>query len=387
MRKILAISLLVMVSGCNLLGKPALNEPADLKRIEDQRLQIEEVWSRDAGAGSGEYLTGFQLAVDGRRVYTANRDGEITALKLENGDVAWQVDTDLRVISGPSVADGLLVVGTRDGQVVALSTEDGSEKWRADVSSEVLSPPALGEGTVVVRTLDGRLVAFKLADGERRWTAQRSVPTLTLRGTSSPIIAGGVVYAGMDNGQVVAFEVDSGELRWEQLIAAPTGRSELERVVDIDAALLVVEKQIYAVSAGAQLASLSLTSGRVRWKQPIASRSGISFDSDQVFVSDTDGTVWSVERQSGARAWQQKELAYRSLSPPAMYRSYVVVGDYDGYVHWLIPEDGKIIARTHPVGDAIRAAPVAVDDMLLVLSSDGDVVALRASFPSTEDEK
>jgi len=386
-RLILACATLVLFSGCNLFGKPALNEPAELKDIENQRLQIEEVWSRDTGKGAGEFLTGFQLAVDGRRVYSANRDGEITALKLENGDVAWRVDTDLRVISGPTVADDLLVVGTRDGQVVALNTDDGAEKWRAEVTSEVLAPVALGEGKAVARTLDGRLIAFNLEDGSRLWTAERSVPTLTLRGTSGPIIARGVVYAGMDNGQVVAFELDSGELRWEQLIAAPTGRSELERVVDIDAELLLVEDELYAVSAGGQLASLSVNSGRVRWKQPIASRSGISFDSDQVFATDVDGTVWSVERQSGARAWQQKDLAYRSLSAPATYRSYAVVGDYEGYLHWLIPEDGTIAARVHPVGDAIRAAPVVVGDLLLVLASDGEVVALRASFPKTEDEE
>ncbi len=386
MRILLATGLLILVSACS-FGKTVVNEPAELKDLDNQILQIEEVWSRDAGAGAGKFLTGFQLAVDGRNIYTANRDGEITALNLENGDVVWRKDTDLRVISGPAVSDGFLVVGTRDGQVVTLTTEDGSEKWRADLSSEVLSPAGVGEDSAVVRTLDGRLVAFDLATGERRWTAQRSVPTLTLRGTSSPIVANGAVYAGMDNGQVVAFELDSGELRWEQLIAAPTGRSELERVVDIDAALLLVEEQLYAVSAGAQLASLSLTSGRVRWKQPVSSRSGISFDSDQVFVTDVDGAIWSIERLSGARVWQQKDLAYRTLSPPVMYRSYVVVGDYEGYLHWMIPEDGTIIVRDHPVGGAIRAAPLVVGDLLLVLSAKGDVVALRAIFPETKDDE
>lgn len=386
MRIVLAIGLLGLVAACG-GGKTVINEPAELSDIDNQTLQVEEVWSRNAGKGAGKYLTGFQLAVDGRNVYTANRDGEVTALELETGKVVWRKDTDLRVISGPAVAEGLLVVGTRDGQVVTLSAEDGSEKWRAELSSEVLSPAAVGEGSAVVRTLDGRLVAFDLGTGDRRWSTQRSVPNLTLRGTSSPIIDNGTIYAGMDNGQVVALELDSGELRWEQLIAAPTGRSELERVVDIDASLLLVEQQLYAASAGAQLASLSLTSGRVRWKQPVASRSGISFDSDQVFVTDIEGKIWSVERLSGARAWEQEALAYRSLSPPTMYRSYVVVGDFEGYVHWLIPEDGTIFARAHPLGDAIRSAPLVVGDLLLVLSAEGEVVALRASFPKAEEEK
>lgn len=387
-RLLLALLLLWGTSACSILdfSKSAANEPADLKRIKNQTLRIQEVWSEDVGKGSGNLLTGFQLAVDGRRVYVANRDGDIVALNLEDGDEVWRTETDLRVISGPSVADGRLLVGTRDGTVVALDTEKGKEIWRADVSSEVLAAPAVGEGSVVVRTLDGHLIAFDLADGTRRWTAERSVPTLTLRGTSSPVIADGAVYAGMDNGLVVALELDSGELRWEQLIAVPTGRSELERVVDIDASLLLVQGQLYAVSAGKQLASLSLTSGRIRWKQPIASRSGLSFDSDQVFVTDVEGTVWSIDRQTGARVWEQEDLAFRGLSTPAMYRSYVVVGDYEGYLHWLIPEQGTIIARAHPVGDAIRAAPVVVGDLLLVLATDGEVVALTADFPSADDQ-
>lgn len=384
-------SQLAVILGASLLAacggsKTVVNEPTALQPIKHQTLKIEKVWSRSTGSGSGPYLTGFQLAVDGRHVYTADRNGVVTALELKTGDRVWRVKTGLRAVSGPTVDEGVLLIGTRDGQLVALSAKDGKEKWRAKMSSEVLAAPAAGNGRAVARMLDGRLVAFDVATGNRRWTADNGVPTLTLRGASSPAIDGDTVYAGMDNGEVVAYDLDTGEKRWEQLIAAPAGRSELERVVDIDAALLLVQDQLYAVSMGGELASLSRRSGRVRWKQPVTSRTGISFYRDQVFTTDVDGTVWSVDRDSGARQWQQKGLAYRQLSPPVMFGSYVVVGDYDGYLHWLIPEDGTIIARAHPLGAPIRAVPVAVDDMLLVLSTSGNVVALRANAP-TDDEK
>lgn len=384
LRVLLAIGPLLLLAACG-GSKSVVHEPAELQPIKHQTLKIEKVWSRGTGSGSGPYLSGFQLAVDGRRVYTASKDGAVTALNLKDGKQVWRVKTGLRIISGPAVAEGVLLVGTRDGQLVALSAEDGKEKWRAKVSSEVVAAPAAGHGRAVARMLDGRLVAFDLSTGNRRWTAENSVPTLTLRGASSPVIDGDTVYAGLDNGKVVAYDLDNGERQWEQLIAAPSGRSELERVVDIDASLLLVENQLYAVSVGGQLASLSRSSGRVRWKQPVSSRSGISFNRDQVFVTAIDGTVWSIGRNSGARQWQQKALAYRSLSPPVLYRSYVVIGDYNGYLHWLIPEDGTIVARARPLGSAIRAAPVVVGDMVLALSIDGDVVALRADYP--DDDK
>jgi len=283
------------------------------------------------------------------------------------------------------VAEGTVLAGTRDGEVVAIEAEDGSELWRTTVSSEVLSAPAAGNGMAVVRTLDGNVAAFDLASGERRWTVQRSVPTLTLRGASKPVIVGDTVLAGLDSGKLIALDLDNGELRWEQIVAAPSGRSELERIVDIDASLLVVDDEIYAVSAGEQLASLSLNSGRVRWKRSIGSRTGMSFARGDIFFTDMRSHVGAIGRINGADSWRQKALAHRNLTRPVMHRGYVTVADYEGYVHWMIPEDGTLIGRGHPFGAPVRAEPLVVGERLYLLSVEGELAAVEVEFPGIED--
>jgi outer membrane protein assembly factor BamB len=372
---------LALLAGC---AGGELPEPSPLPELDSQGIKVERIWRRDAGKGGASQETGLVAAIDGRRVYTAHSDGGVSAIDLETGERVWRRRTDLKLSAGPAVARNLVIVGARDGLLVAFSSEDGSEIWRRFMSSEVLSAPVVGEDNVLVRTLDGQLAAFGAEDGARRWTVEHSVPTLTSRGTSRPVIAEGTVYAGMDNGKLVAYNVTTGERRWEQIVAAPTGRSELERIVDIDAELLVAENEIYAASAGGKTASLSRASGRLRWQRDIASRTGLTFRDGQVFVSDVDGSVWSIERSSGAALWKQDALAHRRLSAPAVHGGYVLVGDFEGYLHWLAPEDGTVVARAHPVGDAIVGAPIAIGDRVLVLSATGELAVIEVSSKDSE---
>lgn len=376
----------VLITGLLLLAGCADNlpEPSPLPKLDSQRIQVKRIWRRDTGAGGASRETGLVAAVDGRRVYTAHEDGDLTAVDIDTGKRVWRRHTDLKLSAGPAAAGNLIAVGTRNGLLAAFSADDGKEIWRRNVSSEVLSAPAVGEDNVLVRTLDGHLAAFALKDGARRWTVEHSVPTLTSRGTSRPLIADGTVYAGMDNGKLVAYDVTTGERRWEQTVALPAGRSELERIVDVDAELLVAGNEVYASSLGGKTVSLSRVSGRVRWQRDIASRTGLTFRDQQIFVSDLDGHVWAVDRGTGAALWDQDALAYRSLSAPAVHGGYVLVGDFKGYLHWLVPEDGTVVARAHPVGDAIIGAPIVLGDRILVLSATGELAMLEVSFKESE---
>jgi outer membrane protein assembly factor BamB len=364
-----------LLSACG--GGASVTEPTPLTELEAPAYRMNTVWKTDAGEGAGEYVSGFEPAVQGDRLYVGNRDGYVMALDLTSGDKLWRSRTGNRLIAGPTVAGGLLLMGSRDGEIVALSATSGEREWTAELSSEIIAAPAANDELAVARTLDGRLVAIDLATGKRRWTIERNVPTLTMRGTSSPVIEGNTVYAGLDNGQVLALDVSTGEERWSQAIAFPSGRSELERIVDIDADPLLIGNELYAVSAGGQLASLSVTSGRVRWKQPVASESALAYDERNIYTTDRDSDVWAVNRLTGGENWQQDVLKYREVTGPAVFGGDLVVGDYDGYVHWLSADDGSVIARGRPFDEPIRSQPLVVDDMLIVVGAYGEVAALR----------
>ncbi|MES1927307.1 outer membrane protein assembly factor BamB [Salinisphaera sp. T31B1] len=366
-----------LLAGCG--GGAAVSEPTPLTELKAPAYRMETLWRTDGGDGAGEYVSGFKPAVEGNRVYVANRDGYVVALNLSNGKRIWRSRTGDRLIAGPAVAGDKLLLGTRDGQIVALDVASGERAWTTELSSEVISAPASSADLAVARTLDGRLVALDLATGDRRWTIERSVPTLTMRGTSSPVINGNMVYAGLDNGKVIALDLATGEQRWEQVVALPSGRSELDRIVDVDADPLVLDNELYAVSVGGEMASLSLTSGRTRWQQQIAAESGLAADDNSIYTADMDGDVWAINRITGNKRWEQEALKYRKVSAPAVFDGDVLVGDYDGYVHWLSADDGSVIARGRPFDEAIRSRPVVAGDRAIVLGADGEIAAVRFS--------
>jgi outer membrane protein assembly factor BamB len=263
--------------------------------------------------------------------------------------------------------------------VIALSAEDGALRWRVRVSSEVLAPPRASGGVVVVRTVDGRLAGLDGLTGGRLWAYDRSVPILTLRGTSPPVITHDAVLAGLDSGRLVAVALRDGRALWEQQITQPRGRSELERMVDIDAEPVVANETVYVVTYQGSIAALDLFSGRGRWQREMSSNTGLGVDSRHVYVSDTLGQVWAMDRASGSAVWRQARLKGRGLTAPVAVGEHVVVGDAEGYLHWLRRDDGQFAARTRLDSAGIAAAPVVADgETVFVYGKGGTLAAVRA---------
>lgn len=372
---LLLVAATVSLSGCG--GGSTLVQPEPLTELPHPAYHMQVLWHANGGSGAGKYASGFVPAVASGRVYTANRDGEVVARALDDGHRVWHVHTDRHLISGPSVADGMLLMGTRNGRVIALSADDGSKDWSADLSSEVIAAPAGTADIAVARTVDGHVAALDMASGDRLWSIEASVPNLTMRGTASPVIQGDTVYVGMDNGKVQALDLETGEQRWEQTVALPKGRSELDRIVDVDANPLVDGNTVYAISAGGSLVAMNINGGQILWKHKVASEKNLAVDDSNVYVTDMDSVVRAVSRNNGAPVWKQDALKYRKLSAPAVVDGHVLVGDYEGYLHWLSPDDGSIEGRGRPFGQAIRAQPVVIGDRAIVLGADGEVAAVR----------
>jgi outer membrane protein assembly factor BamB len=369
--------ILLLLAGCSAFSaKDNTDPPAELVDLESQ-LKIRTLWS-DSFEGSEGALLKIVPALDGDRLFIAEPSGEITALEAATGKKLWSVDLDVPVSGGPGVRGGLLAIGTQEAELIVLDANDGTERWRKQVSSEVLSVPAIGRGEVICRTIDGRISAFSSDSGELRWVYDRKVPVLTLRGDSSPILHDTQVLVGFANGKLVALSTDSGAPNWEALITAPTGRTELERVVDIDAELKLVEGTVYAAAYHGELAAVSEVSGVVLWRREISTHAGLDADWRQLYVTDEDDHLWSLDATNGATLWQQKALHARRLSAPAMVDGYLVVGDYDGYLHWLSQYDGKLLARKRVGGDAIRVKPLVRDGIVYVFADGGTLSALRA---------
>ncbi|MEJ2515693.1 MAG: outer membrane protein assembly factor BamB [Gammaproteobacteria bacterium] len=370
----------VLLSGCSLFGDSdePVEPPAELTDFE-RSVDVDQVWDVSVGPGAELLRLGLRPAVQGGRVFAAGRDGRVVSLDLASGKSEWTTETELRLSAGPGVGAGLVVVGSSDGAVVAIDAASGAEVWRTRLSGEVLATPAASRGVVVVRSVDGRLRGLDAADGTELWTVEQTPPRLSLRGNGDPVIAGDLVVAGFDNGRIAAYTLREGVPVWENYVSTGRGRTELERLADVDATPVLVGNDIYVVSYHGRLANVAPESGQVLWDTELSSHSGLGADWTSVYVTTAESEVVAVNRSSGAEMWRQDALRMRQLTAPVPFGQSVVVGDLDGYLHWLDSLTGEIEGRERAGSDAIVAAPVSAGEYLVVQDEDDRVYAFRAA--------
>jgi len=348
--------------------------PAELVDFE-ATIGFEERWSVDAGEGLDDRLGAIRpFLVDGE-IWIGDYQGLITAVDAETGQVLQQFETDMALSAGPAVYDDLILVGNFDGQLVALDRASGREQWRTDLSSELLSFPVLHDGIVVARCIDGRTFGFDRADGARLWLYDRSIPLLTLRGNSDPLARGGEVFIGYDDGAVVGLDVASGALNWEQRVGIPEGRSELDRLADIDGPMIVVGTDLYVATYAGRAAALAVESGRILWIEDLASFSGLSLQRTSLAIADSDDSIWLLDRRNGTTLWSDDRLARRGVTRPVFIQDHLAVIDFEGYLHAYDQDTGEFTGRERILDESPASAPLVLGDTLYVLDADGTLSA------------
>lgn len=354
-------------------GKDKSLEPTPLVQITPS-VNVARLWSASIGGGEKSLGMGQHPAIADGRVYAAAVDGGVHALDLKTGQSVWRYASELPLSGGPGAGEGLVVVGSLEGDVIALDAATGTEKWKAKVGNEVLAAPAIGGGTVYVHSNDGRVTAFDAATGERRWFYSVEVPVLTVRGTGPVTVGPGIVFVGNDNGNLTALSATDGGVLWSSPVAEPDGRSELERMADVDGAVVIDNTMLYATSYKNHTIAIDGPSGQIVWDRENGGPRGLGLSNSAVVVTDPVGKVWALDKNSGASLWQQDGLAHRNTSAPAVQGDYAVVGDLEGVVHWLRLNDGAFAARAE-IGGPITGQPVVSDGVVVVQTTEGQLAA------------
>lgn len=381
---VLLLACLLLLQGCGvrqyvtdfLGGEDNTEPPAELVEFEPT-LEVATRWSKRIGRGAHDYYLRLTPTVTEDRVYTVARDGVVTALNNNNGSTIWETRTREPLSSPPGVGDALVVVGTSRGEVLALDRDSGKEMWRARVTSEVLAAPQTAGGIVAVRCGDGNLFGLDAESGDRVWLYNRSVPALSLRGNSAPVIdrTRGLVIVGFDEGRLTAIDLRSGRPTWETRVASASGRSELERMVDINADPVIHEGVVYVTTYQGRVAAINLVGGNTLWSRDIPSHAGLTVDDSRLYITDDTRHVWALELFSGSSLWKLEELQARATTAPAVIGSYLVVGDIEGYVHWVNKEDGEFVARVKIDDSPVLAAPITMNNTVYVYSQGGTLSA------------
>jgi outer membrane protein assembly factor BamB len=257
-------------------------------------LPVKRLW--DEGVGGGKKQVKLRLglgpAIDKGLVFAASHKGEVVAVSLETGRNVWLKKLKMPISAGPAAGFGMVVAGTSKGEAIALDGATGNQLWRVRINSELLSSPAISQDVVVFRSVDGRLNGLDAHTGKALWSVEQQVPRLSLRGTATPIIAKDAAISGFDNGKVMAVSLKTGDTLWDTALASPHGRTELDRLVDIDSAVHVVGENVFAAGYQGRTAMLALDSGQQWWSHDMSSYRGLAVDGDNLYVTQSDVSVW-----------------------------------------------------------------------------------------------
>ncbi|MCU7938414.1 MAG: outer membrane protein assembly factor BamB [gamma proteobacterium symbiont of Bathyaustriella thionipta] len=351
--------------------------PTELEDIVES-VQVRSVWSQNIGVGIDDSFVNLQPAMMDSNIFTVDREGQVTSLSSETGNINWQVELEMTITGGIGAGQGLLFVGNHRGEIIVLDADNGSVKWQKELSSVMLSAPIVQSDVLMVRTGDGRVFGLNADNGNQIWVYDRGVPVLTLRGNSSPLIGGReLVFTGFDSGKVAAVGVEHGRLLWEANASVPRGRSDLERLVDIDGNMLLIGRVLYAATYQGRIVAIDALKGEILWAKEMSAYAGLTADERYIYVTDSDSNLWAVDRVSGNRLWKQDKLAYRKLTAPVSIGKYILVGDFEGYVHIISQADGELIGREKIDGDGFHVQPQVNGNTVFIYGNGGKLAALQ----------
>lgn len=366
----------LILSGCGLWGDSGAEiEPSELVAFSPEKKVIRK-WSVSIGASFGKEYQQFTPAIDGDSIFVVDKEGLVSSFALSNGANKWRVDLNTKIVGGVGAGLGKVAVTSAEGEAILLAAEDGTELWRSNLGAEVVSAGQFNLELAVFQLITGKVVAFDAATGERRWTFDIQIPRLTLRGTSTPVVAADATFAGFSNGKLVAINNENGATVWGVRVALPTGRSELERIIDIDGKPLLANNMLYVSSYQGRLAAIDPFRGRIAWAKKISSRHTLATGFGNIYVSESNDAVQAFDSSSSASVWRQTNLANRRITSPSVLDTTVVVADAQGYVHFMSQIDGHFVARYEVDSSGVYGDMLVKDDVLYILSNSGKLTAL-----------
>ena len=389
---ILAALVGLTLAGCHSFKKENVQPPTPLAKGFQPTVQVTRMWRANVGDGAGSSGVRLRPAVVDGVLYANSTDGKIAAFDATTGKSLWSKSSrtkgwfgwgdkkraDALYAGGPAVLGDLLAVGTLDGHVYGLNAKNGDPRWSAELNASVLAAPVIVGDLVVVRTQDGRVYGLDAASGDRRWVYdQGNVPLLSLRGNGAMLVANGVVFMGSDDGKLVALRQDNGSKLWEQKLASGEGRTEIDRLNDADGSVLLEGSTLFTAAYQGNLVAVDGPSGRPLWAHPFSSFAALAANDKAIFAVNDQSQVWAFDKNGGADMWKNDALKYRWVTGAAVQGDYVVVGDTEGYVHWLQVGDGALAARERLSRHAIRAQPLVVGDVVYVEDVKGRIGAYR----------
>lgn len=360
--------LTLALAGCASSGKVEEVKPNPLPKLM-QAKTLTPVFSQSVSSTSTADPLRLRLDADNGVVFALDPKGLVTA--YQGKQKLWQKEVSKAGLSsGVEAADGHVIVGNAKGQLFALDQATGEQKWTAQLTGALLAPSLIQAGRVISVSNDGTVFAHDLATGQQVWTYNLPNVQLSLRGNAAPVpVDARTVLISSANAYVYALDVITGVPRMQRRVAVSDGRSDIQRLNDVDGDPVVAGQYLITTSYQGQVTMTDLASQQVVWSEDSSSTQRPEVVGNGVFVAQTDGKLVAYEISTGQKLWENDSLLNRQLSNPVMLGQDLIVGDLDGVLHMLNPATGELIGRAKTSGE-VRTLRV-IDDQLYVATRKG----------------
>ena len=342
--------LLVFLSACS--SNPSMkfwgddevdpDEPRTLNNNASFTRNINVKWNKSF---TGKNTLGnFVPSFSSQNVYFADSNGNISSLDSLSGEIIWEQNIG-PLSSGVSSGFGVLVVSDTSGNIITLNNNNGTILWKKNVKAQVLSSAAISPKSIIIKTDSGELMALDKSTGSISWSYRSKLPTLTIRGSSSPVIVEDQVFATFDNGRMGVFDIDTGFLLWDGAISYVSGTSELENIIDSDSSPLVEGGYVYATNYQGNLNIFDIAQKRSVWQTKSSSFYSPILIKGLLVLVESNSHFKSFFAKTLEESWSSDIYHNRQLSNPISNSGFIIIGDFEGYIHIIDPVNGKTIGR------------------------------------------
>ena len=316
--------------------------------------KLEAVWKTGLGIGPRIQPRSQIPAEDGESLFICDAR-RVLALDLQKGKRLWVTRPGAALTGCLGLFADQLYMTDKDGFAYALNKEDGAVIWQSLLDSESFIPPAANADVLIIQTAKEQLLALNPYEGSVLWIYDAYSPRLSLRGGFPPILLGPYAIAGFADGSLAIIDWRNGNVVSFRQLAVPTGITDIERLVDIDAALIGANNILYLSAYGGSLIAINLAGGRELWRQNFGGSLSLTQDSENLYGIGSENDVFAFRKQDGELVWQADTSARANPTGIAVAGDYILLTDEDGYLSVLSPEDGSLLKRKR-----IAVTPVSI---------------------------
>ena len=347
MIKILSLVLILSITSCSSIAFWQSDEidPDEPRELIDFNERFEFIENWETKFKGQNTLNNFLPAFSGNNLFFVDPEGNVSNMDIESGEVLWETELETTISAGIVAGFGKLFLSDDQGNLISLDQEDGSILWRSFAGGEVLANVDVDAGLVVVKTASGFLNAFNIETGSEEWSYRSVAPNLTVRGSSSPVINDSIVYATFDNGRIGAFNLKTGLPIWDGAISFTEGVSELDNLIDADSSPILEGNRIYTVNFQGNLSVFDAAQRRPVWESKESSFYEPFILRGVLGIISADSKISTYSSRTFEDSWKLEEYALRELSNPETFKGYILVGDFEGYIHAIDPLTGITAAR------------------------------------------